>query len=117
MDRARPGDPRRDRPGDRLCARTEVPEPNEIATAQTSIVYYADGKTEMGRLSDSEGNRACRCRCPRSPDHMQKAILAGEDQSFYQNNGISPTGIARAVWVAVKGGAATRVVPPSPSST
>jgi membrane peptidoglycan carboxypeptidase len=88
-------------------ARTEVPEPNEIATAQTSIVYYADGKTEMGRLSDSEGNRVS-VPLSQIPDHMQKAILAGEDQSFYQNNGISPTGIARAVWVAVKGGAATQ---------
>ena len=39
---------------------------------------------------------------------MQKAMLAAEDQDFYQNNGISPTGIARAVWVAVKGGQATQ---------
>ena len=88
-------------------ARTDIPEPNEIATAQTSIVYYADGKTELGRLSDSEGNRVS-VPLSQIPDHMQKAILAGEDQSFYQNNGISPTGIARAVWVAVKGGAATQ---------
>ncbi len=88
-------------------ARTDVPEPNEIATAQTSIVYFADGKTELGRLSDSEGNRES---VPLSevPDHMQKALLAGEDQNFYQNNGISPSGIARAVWVAVKGGQATQ---------
>jgi membrane peptidoglycan carboxypeptidase len=39
---------------------------------------------------------------------MQQAMLAAEDQDFYQNNGISPTGIARAVWVAVKGGQATQ---------
>ena len=39
---------------------------------------------------------------------MQKAMLAAEDQDFYSNNGISPTGIARAVWVAVKGGQATQ---------
>ena len=32
------------------------------------------------------------------PDHVQKAMLAAEDRDFYQNNGISPTGIARAVW-------------------
>ncbi|HSF99244.1 MAG TPA: transglycosylase domain-containing protein [Ornithinibacter sp.] len=88
-------------------ARTDVPEPNEIATAQTSIVYYADGKTELGRLSDSEGNRVS-VPLSQVPDHMQKAILAGEDQNFYENNGISPTGIARAVWVAVKGGQATQ---------
>ena len=39
---------------------------------------------------------------------MQKAMLAAEDQNFYQNNGISPTGIARAVFVAIKGGQATQ---------
>ena len=88
-------------------ARTDVPKPNDIATAQASIVYYADGKTEMARLSDAEGNRVS-VPLAKVPEHMQKAMLAGEDQDFYQNNGISPTGIARAVWVAVKGGQATQ---------
>jgi len=88
-------------------ARTDIPKPNEIATAQASIIYYSDGKTEMGRLSDSEGNRES-VPLSKVPDHMQKAMLAAEDQDFYQNNGISPTGIARAIWVAVKGGQATQ---------
>lgn len=88
-------------------ARTDIPQPNEVATAQASIIYYADGKTEMARLSDSEGNRES-VPLSQVPDHMQKAMLAAEDQDFYQNNGISPTGIARAVWVAVKGGQATQ---------
>ena len=88
-------------------AATDVPEANEIATAQASIVYYADGKTEMARLSDAQGNRES-VSLDQVPDHMQKAMLAAEDQDFYQNNGISPTGIARAVWVAVRGGQATQ---------
>ncbi|MFQ6171018.1 transglycosylase domain-containing protein [Oryzobacter sp. R7] len=88
-------------------AMTDVPEPNEIATAQASIVYYADGKTEMARLADADGNRES-VPLSKVPDHMQKAMLAAEDQDFYQNNGISPTGIGRAIWVAVKGGAATQ---------
>jgi membrane peptidoglycan carboxypeptidase len=88
-------------------AMVKVPQPNELATAQASIIYYADGKTEMGRLSDAEGNRES-VPLSKVPDHMQKAMLAAEDQNFYQNNGISPTGIARAVWVAVKGGQATQ---------
>jgi membrane peptidoglycan carboxypeptidase len=88
-------------------ARTDIPDANELATAQASIVYYSDGKTEMARLSDAEGNRES-VPLAKVPDHMQKAMLAAEDQDFYQNNGISPTGIARAVWVAVKGGQATQ---------
>ncbi len=88
-------------------ATTDIPEPNEIATAQASIVYYADGKTEMARLSDAQGNRES-VPLSKVPEHMQHAMLAAEDQDFYKNNGISPTGIARAVWVAAKGGQATQ---------
>src|SRR6187431_278348 len=88
-------------------ARTDIPDANELATAQASIVYYSDGKTEMARLSDAQGNRES-VPLSKVPDHMQKAMLAAEDQDFYQNNGISPTGIARAVLVAVKGGQATQ---------
>ena len=36
---------------------------------------------------------------------MQKAVLAAEDRVFYENSGISPTGIARAFWTNVRGGA------------
>ena len=88
-------------------AMIDIPEPNEIATAQASIVYYSDGKTEMARLSDPEGNRES-VPLDQISEPMQHAILAAEDQDFYSNNGISPTGIARAVWVAVKGGEATQ---------
>ncbi len=88
-------------------AMIDIPEPNEIATAQASIVYYSDGKTEMARLSDPEGNRES-VPLDQVSESMQHAILAAEDQDFYTNNGISPTGIARAVWVAVKGGEATQ---------
>lgn len=86
---------------------TTIPQPNEMVNAQASIVYYSDGKTELARLSDEGGNRES---VPLSDisENMQHAILAAEDRDFYQNNGISPTGIARAVWVAVKGGAATQ---------
>ncbi|MBD3784713.1 MAG: penicillin-binding protein, partial [Micrococcales bacterium] len=88
-------------------ALTDVPQPNEMVTAQASIVYYSDGKTEMARLSDEGGNRTSVKLADISPN-MQHAILAAEDRDFYQNSGISPTGIARAVWVAIKGGQATQ---------
>ena len=88
-------------------ARTDIPDANELATAQASIVYYSDGKTELARLSDAQGNRES-VPLSQVPEHMQKAMLAAEDQNFYQNNGISPSGIARAVFVAIKGGQATQ---------
>ncbi|MGL5927993.1 MAG: transglycosylase domain-containing protein, partial [Dermatophilaceae bacterium] len=85
----------------------DVPDANESATAEASIVYFADGKTEMARLSDPEGNRES-VELRRVPEHVQNAFLAAEDKDFYENSGVSPTGIARAVWVAVKGGEATQ---------
>jgi membrane peptidoglycan carboxypeptidase len=88
-------------------ASVDIPAPNEIATAQASIVYYADGETEMARLSDPEGNRES-VPLDQISEDMQHAILAAEDQEFYSNSGISPTGIARAVWVAIRGGSATQ---------
>ncbi|WP_141631284.1 transglycosylase domain-containing protein [Mobilicoccus pelagius] len=79
----------------------DVPDPNSDARSQTSIVYFADGKTEMARISAVD-----REAVPLSevPETMRHAILAAEDRSFYENPGISLTGIGRAVWAMVSGG-------------
>jgi membrane peptidoglycan carboxypeptidase len=83
-------------------ATIKVPAPNDLANAQASIVYYDDGKTEMARLSDAQGNRES-VPLAKVPDHVQKAVLAAEDRDFYTNPGFSPTGIARSVWQALRG--------------
>jgi membrane carboxypeptidase/penicillin-binding protein len=33
-------------------AKTDIPTPNELAGAQTTVVYYSNGKTEIGRFGD-----------------------------------------------------------------
>ncbi len=82
-------------------ALTDVPDPNELADAQVSTVYYADGTTPMGTF-------AARNRVNVSigdvPVPVQRAVLAAEDRSFYENRGVSPTGIARALWNNLQGG-------------
>ena len=82
-------------------AKTTIPTPNELAGAQTTVVYFSNGKTEIGRFGDQN-----RINVPidQVPEHVQQAVLAAEDRSFYENNGISPTGIARAFWNNLKGG-------------
>jgi membrane peptidoglycan carboxypeptidase len=82
-------------------ATTSVPQPNDLALAQASIIYYADGKTEMYRISTI--NREV-VPYSKIPLHVQHALLAAEDRSFYQEHGVSPTGIGRALLVALKGG-------------
>jgi membrane peptidoglycan carboxypeptidase len=73
----------------------QIPEPNDFATSETTIVYYADGEAELGRFSTE--NRVS-VPLEQVPDHVQKAVLAAEDRGFYENRGISITGIVRALW-------------------
>jgi len=82
-------------------AATNVPQPNELANAQASIVYYSDGKTEMDRFSVVNRESV---PLDKIPLHVQRALLAAEDRTFYENSGVSPSGIARAVGVAITGG-------------
>jgi membrane peptidoglycan carboxypeptidase len=76
-------------------ARTSIPTPNELVSAQTTIVYFDNGKTEIGRFGSQ--NRI-NVKIDQVPDYVQKAVIAAEDRSFYENKGVSPTGIARAFW-------------------
>jgi membrane peptidoglycan carboxypeptidase len=84
-----------------LVARTDVPEPNDVATAQTSIVYWNDGQTELGRIG--EANRI-NVTLDQVPLDVQHAVLAAEDRDFYEHGGFSPTGIGRAIWNNISGG-------------
>jgi membrane peptidoglycan carboxypeptidase len=76
-----------------LLARTEIPTPNELATTEATVVYYAGGKYEIGRLSDAN-RRASDLQ--QIPMHVQRAVLAAEDRGFYEHGGIAPWSIARA---------------------
>ncbi|MEY3606289.1 MAG: hypothetical protein RL289_469 [Actinomycetota bacterium] len=71
-----------------------VPEASEIATAQTTILYYDDGVTELGRLG--EANRVS-IEFDQIPVQTQQAMLAAEDREFYEHGGFSIRGISRAV--------------------
>ena len=86
-----------------VYAKVSVPDPNKLVTAQASIVYFSDGKTELGRFNEVDGNRQS-IELTQVPKTAQHAVLAAEDRSFYSNVGVSPKGIARAVWVKLRGG-------------
>ncbi len=84
-----------------LYASTAIPQPNQDAVGQSTIVYYADGRNELGRLGDVN-----RTSIPLSsvPVQVQHEVLAAEDRNFYQEGGISPKGIIRAAWNDLRGG-------------
>jgi membrane peptidoglycan carboxypeptidase len=85
-----------------VYASTDVPSPDSITNKQTTILYYADGVTEMARLSDGEN----RIEVPLTQisEPAREAILAAENRNFYNDPGISFTGIVRAAWNNLTGG-------------
>jgi membrane peptidoglycan carboxypeptidase len=82
-------------------ATTSAPSMNEKALQATTTVYYSDGTTVMGELNDGIDRK------PLDPDQMPKsakdAAVASEDRTFYENKGVSVTGIGRAVWGVLTG--------------
>jgi len=78
-----------------------IPTPSDLAEYQTTTVYFSDGTTPMG--SFAEQNRVIVGQ-DQIPQHVRDAVVAAEDRSFYQNPGINPTGIARALWQNLRGG-------------
>ncbi len=84
-----------------LLTRTEVPTPNDLATSEATVVYYADGANEIGRLGESTRRSVALTDIPID---VQQAVLAAEDRDFYNHGGISPIGIARAGFNNLTGG-------------
>ena len=86
-----------------LVMSTNIPAPNEVAQANTTIVYYADGRYEIGRIGDF--NRV-EVELAAIPLDVQRTVLAAEDKTFYEHSGFSLTGIGRAVLNNLGGNAA-----------
>jgi membrane peptidoglycan carboxypeptidase len=84
-----------------VYASTEVPSPDSISSAQTTVVYYSDGTTEMARLGDENRTNVSLAQIA---EPAQNAVLAAENRSFYSDPGISLTGIIRATYNNLTGG-------------
>jgi membrane peptidoglycan carboxypeptidase len=84
-----------------VYASTEVPSPDSITTAQTTVVYYSDGVTELARLGDENRTNVA---LDQVAEPARQAVLAAENRSFYTDPGISFTGIIRATWNNLTGG-------------
>jgi Transglycosylase len=79
----------------------DPPALNAISAQQTSIMYYDNGKGEMTRLGPT--NREV-VHLVDIPQHLQDAVIAAENRSFYTDRGISPKGIVRAFFNNLTGG-------------
>jgi membrane peptidoglycan carboxypeptidase len=78
-----------------IYRRTTIPNPNKEFQANTSFVYYADGKHKIGSFSLQN-----RQTIPLSevPMHVQNAVVAAENRTFWTDKGVDPKSILRAAW-------------------
>lgn len=86
-------------------ASIDIPDSaDDFALAEASKVYYSNGVTEMATYA--EQNREI-VTTDQIPEHVKQAVVAAEDRSFYENSGIDPQGMARALYGNLKGGRTT----------
>jgi len=76
-----------------MYARTPIPAASSFATGQASRVYFRDGKTLVGMIGSTNRQILLPNQIPTMVKH---AMVAAEDKHFYDEGGISPTGIIRA---------------------
>ncbi|MGW4791202.1 transglycosylase domain-containing protein [Nonomuraea sp. NPDC004297] len=81
-------------------ANTPVPTTAQSeATAQQSTIYYRDGKTEIAKL----GFKREIVPLAKMDEDVKNAAVAIENKTFWEDSGISISGMARSVWMTATG--------------
>lgn len=79
---------------------TKIPDPNKEFATNTTTVSYADGSQPLGSFYEQNRHTVPMSQIPK---HVQDAVIAAEDRTFWTNPGISPSGMARAAWNIARG--------------
>ncbi|MFI1419808.1 transglycosylase domain-containing protein [Streptomyces sp. NPDC020731] len=83
-------------------AMVSVPsEENAAALSENNVYYWADG-AQM--VATGSGQNRQNVTIDRIPEAMQWAVISAENKSFYDDSGIDPMGIARALGNMATGG-------------
>ncbi|MGY2701178.1 transglycosylase domain-containing protein [Nocardioides sp. HB32] len=78
----------------------DIPDPNQDFLTQTSKIYYADGKTELGDFAVQNRDSIT---LEEMPEDLQDAVVAAENRTFWTDKGIDPKGIIRAAFSNASG--------------
>jgi membrane peptidoglycan carboxypeptidase len=82
-------------------AGTPIPtDVSALALQQSSTVYFSNGKSVVGTFGTT--NRHV-LTSNQIPAQLKNAVVAAEDRNFYNEGGISPTGIMRALYDNITG--------------
>ncbi|WP_338781024.1 transglycosylase domain-containing protein [Streptomyces sp. DG1A-41] len=76
-------------------------EENAAALSQNNVYYWADGSQMVAAGS---GQNRQNVTIERIPKAMQWAVISAENKTFYQDSGVDPMGIARALANMARGG-------------
>ena len=83
----------------------DAPDISNVAVSPTeaaTYIYNQDGQ-RIQKLTLPEANRDL-VAIEQVPLHLQHAVVAIEDERFYEHNGIDPKGILRAAWIGISSG-------------
>ncbi|MFJ4619616.1 transglycosylase domain-containing protein [Streptomyces sp. NPDC088812] len=78
-----------------------IPKVDETAEAENNVYYWKDGSQMVA--TGGETNRQI-IDLSQIPEAMRWAVISQENKTFYDDNGIDPKGIARAVLNMARGG-------------
>ena len=81
----------------------DAPEVSEINIAPSGFatyIYDSDGN-ELQKLTSSDSNRTA-VSLKNVPVYLQHAVVATEDERFYQHHGVDPRGVLRAAFVGIR---------------
>ncbi|MDX3525379.1 transglycosylase domain-containing protein [Streptomyces sp. ID05-39B] len=79
----------------------DIPKVDETAEAQNNVYYWSDGSQMVA--TGGETNRQI-IGLSQIPEAMRWAVISQENKTFYDDSGIDPKGIARAVFNMARGG-------------
>ncbi len=85
-----------------IASAPDISDVNIMPLGNASFIYDADGN-QIQKLTGAGGNRIS-VSIDEIPLDMQHAIVAIEDERFYEHNGIDPSGILRAAVVGITNG-------------
>ena len=78
-----------------IYSKTPIPQPQTAALQAASAVYFSNGKTMVGQFGTYDRQLLTYNQIPKL---LRDAVVAAEDKNFWNEGGISPTGILRAAY-------------------
>ncbi|MEV5437380.1 transglycosylase domain-containing protein [Streptomyces sp. NPDC052682] len=79
-----------------------VPDEQQAAALSQNNVYYWEDGTQM--VATGSGQNRQNVTLARIPKAMRYAVISAENKTFYQDSGVDPMGIARALVNMARGG-------------